>query len=36
MIVVASDDSESFESIDKWKDLIRKDNRLEPISLVLI
>ena len=36
MIVVASDDGESFESIDKWKDLIRKDNRLEPISLVLI
>ena len=36
MIVVESDDGESFESIDKWKDLIRRKNGLGPISLVLI
>ena len=36
MIVVASDDGESFQSIDKWKDLIRSDNQLAPINLVFI
>ena len=36
MIVVASDSLESFQSIDKWQELIRKDNPRVPISLVLV
>ena len=36
MICVASDQIESFNSIDKWKDLIRQTNPIEPIQLVLI
>ena len=36
MIVVSSDSRDSFDSIDFWKDLIRQDNPLKPISLVLI
>ena len=36
MILVASDDQKSFDSIDQWRDLIRKMYAKEPIQLVLV
>ena len=35
MIMVSSDSKKSFESINKWTQLIRKDFAKEPVYLVL-
>ena len=36
MILVSTNDEKSYKSIDKWKDIIRKQFVNEPIYLVLI